>query len=255
MASKLDPGCSTFKHQGRTITVKMIDPKVGADGRINNDWHGYIYRIPMNRRGAVVDVVGTISHATYTITGWRHPIKITTSAVFMLPPIVITHIEIGHRGAVGIRDFAEIDLEGLPLIKIKMAAIRAGTFAAKLKTRGAKTPKSHPFMRRKELDQPLTDIRMGGRLGSADEIVFGRNYQAENRRLILPIDDLRSLEQIAKLYNEYYKIGRDRLGYVSCVKYLSQQSGRPANTCQQMISMCRERGLLTKPTKRKRGKK
>ena len=254
MASKPVPGCATFKHQGRTITVKMIDPKVGADGRVNPKWREYFYRIPMNRRGAVVDVVGTITHATYTVEGWRHPIKIITSAV-LIPPIVITHIEIGHRDYVGIEHFAEIDLDGLPLIKIKNAAIQAGTFTAKVKSRGAKLPKTHPFLRMGEWDQPLTDIRIGGRLNTADEIEFSRNYQAENPRLMLPIDDPRSLKQIAKLYNDYYKIGRDALGYVSCVKYLSQQTNRPENTCQQMIAMCRKRKLLNKPTKRKRGKK
>jgi len=175
-----------------------------------------------------------------------------------VPPIAITHIEIGDRKLIGSAEaleLGEIDLDGLPLIKIKNAAIQAGTFTAKLKSRGAKSPKTHPFVQIKELDQPLTDIRIGGRLNTADEIVLNRNYQAENPRLMLPIDDPRSLEQIAKLYNEYYKIGRDALGYVSCVKYLSRFSGRPENTCQQMIAMCRKQKLLTKPTKQKRGKK
>jgi len=255
MASKPVPGCATFKHQGRTITVKMIDPKVGADGRINLNGHNYFYRIPMNRRGAVVDVVGTIIQATYTVEGWRHPIKIITSGVFV-PPIAITHIEIGDPKLIGWAEAllqGEIDLDGLPLIKIKNAAIQAGTFTAKVKSRGANIPKTHPYF--KWADNPLTDIRIGGRLNTADEIEFGRNFEAENPRLMLPIDDPRSLKQIAKLYNDYYKIGRDALGYVSCVKYLSQQTNRPENTCQQMIAMCRKQKLLTKPTKRKRGKK
>jgi len=261
MASKPVPGCATFKHQGRTITVKMIDPKVGADGRINPNWRNYIYRIPMTRRGAVVDVVGTITHATYTVDGWRHPIKIITSAIFV-PPIVITHIEIGDPKLIGSAKAllqGEIDLDGLPLTKIKNAAIQAGTFTAKVKSRTAnkigKLTSTARYLQIKELDQPLTDIRIGGRLNTADQIVFNRDIEAENPRLMLPIDDPRSLEQIAKLYNEYYKIGRDALGYVSCVKYLSQQTNRPENTCQQMIAMCRKQKRLTKPTKRKRGKK
>ena len=100
MASKPDPGSATFKHQGRTITVKMIEPKVGADGRINPNWGKYIYRIPTKRRGALVDVVGTITHAIYRVDGWRHPIKIIASAAFG-PPIIITHIQIGDHKLIG----------------------------------------------------------------------------------------------------------------------------------------------------------
>lgn len=258
MASKPHPARSTFKHQGRTITVEMINPAVGVDGRIDNKWRAYTYRIPFGRRGAVVDVVGTITHATFAILGWRHPIKIITSATFIGTPIVIQHIEIGHRGDLSITDFADIDIDGLPLIKIKDAAIRAATFTAKLKSRksnkvGVLTARM-PYMRIKELDQPLTDIKIGGRLTDANQIAIGRKYQAENLRLMLPIDDPQSLKQVAKLYNDYYKIGRDALGYISCVKYISQQTNRPANTCQQMITKCREHKLLPKPNKRKRGK-
>ena len=269
MALIKHPAWATVKHQGIVLTVEMINPNVNLDGRIPRGWRYYTYRIPFGKRGAVVDVVGIITHATFAVTGWRHPIQFRTNNLGIGDPIIIQHIEIGTYGSesgdVGFEDYAEIDLSGLPLTKLRDAAIRASTFTGKLKTRKSNTKKlteqkitvtsRHPYLRIVELDHEITDIKVGGGLPGKEFAQLSRKSDLENVRAFGPMRSDQALNEIAKHYKNYYKIGKENLGYLSCAKYLEKMTGRSSNTCQQMISICRERGKLPKPTKRKRGTK
>lgn len=260
MLIKDEPGCSSFKHFGRTITVEMIDPKVGSDGRINVDPSRYTYEIPLNKRGAIVDVVGLITRATFEVTGWRHPIRFTTSNLGFGDPVIIQHITIGKLGALGINEYQDVELDNLPLGKMREAARRAATFTGTLKTRtknkSGKVKSRHRYLRVSELnDQPIQNIRVGGKLTDKQNARFGAKLDLENVRELLPIDDPRSLAEIARWYEHYYKIGRAAAGYVNVRKYISIQTGRPENTISAMITRCRAQKLLPKQTKRKRGTK
>ena len=269
MASIKHPAWATVKHQGIGLTVEMINPDVDLSGRIPRGWRYYTYRIPFGRRGAVVDVVGVITHATFAVTGWRHPIRFRTNNLNIGDPIIIQHIQIGTYGSesgdVGFEDYAEIDLSGLPLTKLRDAAIRASTFTGKLKTRKSNTKKlaeqkitvasRHRYLRIVELDNAVTDIKVGGGLPGKEFARLTRKSDLENVRAFGPISSDQALNEIAKHYKNYYKIGKENLGYLSCAKYLEKMTGRSSNTCQQMISICRKRGKLPKQTKRKRGTK
>ena len=260
-----EPGCSSFKHFGRTITVEMVDPKVGSDGRINIEPARYTYEIPLNKRGAIVDVVGLITRATFEVTGWDHPIRFTTSNIGFGDPVIIQHITIGKLGALGIMEYKDVELDNLPLGKMREAARRAATFTGKLKTRtknysGTKknpvVTSRHRYLRVSELnDQPIQNIRVGGKLTDKQDARFGAKLDLENVRELLPIDDPRSLAEIARWYVMYYKIGRAAAGYISVRKYIAIQTGRPVNTISAMITRCRAQKLLPKQTKRKRGAK
>ena len=271
MASKEHPARATVKHQGIVLAVEMINPDVDLNGGIPRGWRYYTYRIPFGKRGAVVDVVGVITHATFAVTGWRHPIRFRTNNLGIGDPVIIQHIQIGTYGSesgdVGFEDYAEIDLSGLPLTKLRDAAIRASTFTGKLKTRKSNKKKamvfgqtktvksSHPYLRVLELDNEVTDIKVGGGLSGKEFARLTRKSDLENVRVFAPIRSDRALDEIAKHYKNYYKIGRENLGYLSCAKYLEKMTGRSSNTCQQMISICRDRKKLPKPNKRKRGTK
>ena len=271
MASIKHPARATVKHQGIVLTVEMINPDVNLNGRIPQGWRYYTYRIPFGKRGAVVDVVGVITHATFAVTGWRHPIRFRTNNLGIGDPIIIQHIQIGTYGSesgdVGIEDYAEIDLDGLPLIKLRDAAIRASTFTGKLKTRKSNEKitmvrghtmtvgSRHPYLRIVELDNEITDIKVGGGLSGSEFARLTRKSDLENVRIFSPIRSDQALDDIARHYKDYYKIGKENLGYLSCAKYLEKMTGRSSNTCQQMISICRERDKLPKPNKRKRGTK
>jgi hypothetical protein len=135
MPAKNKPGLAKFQHYGRTITVEMVDPKVGSDGRVNIEPARYTYEIPLNKRGAIVDVVGLITRATFEVTGWRHPIRFTTSNIGFGDPVIIQHIAIGKLGALGIMEYQDVELDNLPLGKMREAARRAATFTGTLKTR------------------------------------------------------------------------------------------------------------------------
>ena len=270
MPAKQHPARATFKHQGRTITVEMIDPKVLLNGHIPTIEPGRLtYRIPFGKRGAVVDVVGTIAHATFLVTGWRHPLTIKTATSFVGYPIIIKHIEIGHKDYPGAKDFADVDLDGLPLGKIRIAAQRAATFTGKLKTRKTNSARGsldgeqlgkvgspHPYLRITELDKyHPADIKIGGTLNAKDTAAFGAKYENENAREYAPMDSDRALKEIAKHYKYFYKVGRENLGWLTCAQYLAKMTGRKDTTCQQMVSKCKKRGFLVKTTKRKRGTK
>ena len=113
MASKQHPARSTFKHYGRAITVEMVDPKVGLDGRVNVDPSRYTYQIPLNKRGAVVNLVGLITRATFEVTGWQHPIRFTTTNIGIGDPVIIQHIAIGKLGDLWAMEYKDVDLNGL----------------------------------------------------------------------------------------------------------------------------------------------
>ena len=261
MASKQHPARSTFKHYGRAITVEMVDPKVGLDGRVNVHPSRYTYEIPLNKRGAVVDVVGLITRATFEVTGWQHPIRFTTINIGIGDPVIIQHIAIGKLGDLGIMEYKDIDLNGLPLGKIREHARRAATFTGTLKTRAQNSwgggEMRHPYLRVKELDdQPIQNIKVGGQLTNSQDARFGAKLDLENRRELLSMDHPRSLAEIARWYKFYYKIGREAAGYVTVEQYISTQTGRPVNTVRTMITKCRVgEKYLSKPTKRKRGTK
>jgi hypothetical protein len=175
--------------------------------------------------------------------------------------VIIQHIEIGKRGYLWSHEWQEVDLDGIPLGKIREHARRAATFVGKLKTRTSNTvgnPKvtsQHPFIRFRELDEPITDIKIGGELSAIDAAQFGSKYDPENNRSLLPMNNPKSLAEVARLYKQYYQIGRDAAGYLTVSKYIAREINRPATTCQQMISIARAQGLLPKQTKRKRGTK
>jgi len=260
MPAKDKPGLAKFQHYGRTITVEMVDPKIGADGRVSIDPSRYTYEIPLNKRGAIVDVVGLITRATFEVTGWRHPIRFTTSNIGFGDPVIIQHIAIGKLGALGIMEYQDVELDNLPLGKMREAARRAATFTGKLKTRtknkSGKVTSRHRYLRISELnDQPIQNIRVGGRLTNKQDARFGAKLDLENVREFLPIDDPRSLAEIARWYEMYYKIGREAAGYVNVRKYIAIQTGRPENTVNAMITRYRAQKPLPKQTKRKRGAK
>jgi hypothetical protein len=260
MPAKNKPGLAKFQHYGRTITVEMVDPKVGSDGRVNIEPARYTYEIPLNKRGAIVNVVGLITRATFEVTGWRHPIRFTTSNIGFGDPVIIQHIAIGKLGALGIMEYQDVELDNLPLGKMREAARRAATFTGTLKTRtknkSGKVTSRHRYLRISELnDQPIQNIRVGGRLTNKQDARFGAKLDLENVRELLPIDDPRSLTEIARWYEHYYKIGRAAAGYVNVRKYIAIQTGRPENTVNAMITRCRAEKLLPKQTKRKRGAK
>lgn len=260
MPAKNKPGCSSFQHFGRTITVEMVDPKVGSDGRVSIEPARYTYEIPLNKRGAIVDVVGLITRATFEVTGWRHPIRFTTSNLGFGDPVIIQHITIGKLGALGIMEYQDVELDNLPLGKMREAARRAATFTGTLKTRtknkSGKVSSRHRYLRVSELnDQPIQNIRVGGKLTDKQNARFGAKLDLENVRELLPIDDPRSLAEIARWYEMYYKIGRAAAGYVNVRKYISIQTGRPENTVNAMITRYRAQKPLPKQTKRKRGTK
>ena len=260
MPAKDKPGLAKFQHYGRTITVEMVDPKIGADGRVSIDPSRYTYEIPLNKRGAIVDVVGLITRATFEVTGWRHPIRFTTSNIGFGDPVIIQHIAIGKLGALGIMEYQDVELDNLPLGKMREAARRAATFTGKLKTRtknkSGKVTSRHRYLRISELnDQPIQNIRVGGRLTNKQDARFGAKLDLENVREFLPIDDPRSLAEIARWYEMYYKIGREAAGYVNVRKYIAIQTGRPETTVNAMITRCRAKKLLPKQAKRKRGAK
>ena len=260
MPAKNKPGLAKFQHYGRTITVEMVDPKIGSDGRVSIEPARYTYEIPLNKRGAIVDVVGLITRATFEVTGWRHPIRFTTSNIGFGDPVIIQHIAIGKLGALGIMEYQDVELDNLPLGKMREAARRAATFTGTLKTRtknkSGKVTSRHRYLRVSELnDQPIQNIRVGGRLTNKQDARFGAKLDLENVRELLPIDDPRSLTEIARWYEHYYKIGRAAAGYVNVRKYIAIQTGRPENTVNAMITRCRAEKLLPKQTKRKRGAK
>lgn len=260
MPAKNKPGCSSFQHFGRTITVEMVDPKVGSDGRVSIEPARYTYEIPLNKRGVIVDVVGLITRATFEVTGWRHPIRFTTSNLGFGDPVIIQHITIGKLGALGVMEYQDVELDNLPLGKMREAARRAATFTGTLKTRtknkSGKVSSRHRYLRVSELnDQPIQNIRVGGKLTDKQNARFGAKLDLENVRELLPIDDPRSLAEIARWYEMYYKIGRAAAGYVNVRKYISIQTGRPENTVNAMITRYRAQKPLPKQTKRKRGTK
>ena len=265
MPAKNKPGLAKFQHYGRTITVEIVDPKIGSDGRVSIEPARYTYEIPLNKRGAIVDVVGLITRATFEVTGWRHPIRFTTSNIGFGDPVIIQHIAIGKLGVLGIMEYQDVELDNLPLGKMREAARRAATFTGTLKTRiknysGTKknpvVTSRHRYLRVSELnDQPIQNIRVGGRLTNKQDARFGAKLDLENVRELLPIDDPRSLAEIARWYEHYYKIGRAAAGYVNVRKYIAIQTGRPENTVNAMITRCRAEKLLPKQTKRKRGAK
>ena len=140
------------------------------------------------------------------------------------------------------------------------AARRAATFTGILKTRtknkSNEVTSRHRYLRVSELnDQPIQNIRVGGRLTNKQDARFGAKLDLENVRELLPINDPRSLAEIARWYEMYYKIGREAAGYVNVRKYIAIQTGRAENTVNAMITRCRAKKLLPKPTKRKRGAK
>ena len=260
MASKQHPARSTFNHFGRAITVEMVDPKVGLDGRVNVNPGRYTYQIPLNKRGAVVDVVGLITRATFEVTGWQHPIRFTTTNIGYGDPVIIQHIAIGKLGDLDAIEYKDVELDNLPLGKMREAARRAATFTGTLKTRTKNklgiVSSEHPYLRIKGLDnQPVQNIKIGGSLDHAQHARFGAKLDLENRREFLPIDHPRSLAEIARWYKLYYKIGRAAAGYVTVEQYISRQTGRPANTVRAMITRCKAQKLLSKQTKQKRGTK
>ena len=264
MPAKQHQARSSFKHYGRTITVEMVNPKVGLDGRVNVQPGRYIYRIPFNKRGAVVDVVGVITHATFKVTGWIHPIRLSTYASWRGSAIYVKHIEIGYKQDPDAVEMGnELELDKLPIGKIREHAIRAATFTGKLKTRKSNKTKvgtitigsNLPYLRIKELDlHPITEMRIGGKLPNRDLARFPSKMDLE-QIVYTRISHEKALSKVRDLYNTYYQLGRDAAGYITCAEYISIHTGRPPTTCQQQIAMCRKIGLLPKATKQKRGTK
>ena len=269
---------ATFQHGGRTLTVEMIEPRLKTNGEPIGKHPPPIYRrINSNAKAGRHIVIGYITHATFTVTGWRHPIEFRTIATIFGSPITISRITIGTDEPLGAVDYetqGQITPDGLPMVKLLNAALKASAFTAYARPhrttaaiRGipfrVNMDNAPPFMMLRDASEPLEFIRIGGNLtaiaNDAKVLAGSPQIAATHRADDAPIKSPAALKRIADLYRQAETFGKVGRGHQTIAKWIEHQtnSKRPAATVQQMIGWARKAKLLDerKPKpKPKRGK-
>jgi len=265
---------ATFGHAGRVLTVEMIVPRLMANGKPIGKHPSPIYRrINSNAKAARHIVTGYFTHATFRVTGWRHPIEFRTMTTFFGSPITIKRITIGSDEPLSVVDYetqGQITLDGLPMGKLLNAALQASAFTAyawphgttgaiRGRTIGVNMDSAPPFMVLQDVSKPLEFIRIGGNAVTVakDAKVLAGSPQiaAIHRADDAPIKSRAALKRIADLYRQAETLGKADRGHQTIAKWIEHQTNgkRPATTVQQMIGWARDEKLLDKP-KPKRGR-
>ena len=283
---------NTFRHNGHAYTVTMIEPRLNANGQPSADaMRTAIFERPKvtnANRGKVVTVTGYLTPATFTVTGFRHPIEFEINQTPILgAPITMQWIGIGTRGGVElVSDWiaqGQISLDDLPLKKLLAAAVKACAFTATTiatdeitasmdlgngvtRVRKMNIASSPRFMKLQGLP-PLTFTRIGGELVQVKKntkaLTAPSQVEAVHRADAAPMKSPQALKRIAELYETADRLGRDGRGYRTIAEWieLKTNGARPATTAQQMISLARNAGYLekrkpkTKTKPKQRGKK
>ena len=283
---------NTFRHNGHAYTVTMIEPRLNANGQPSADaMRTAIFERPKvtnANRGKVVTVTGYLTPATFTVTGFRHPIEFEINQTPILgAPITMQWIGIGTRGGVElVSDWiaqGQISLDDLPLKKLLAAAVKACAFTATTiatdeitasmdlgngvtRVRKMNIASSPRFMKLQGLP-PLTFTRIGGELVQVKKntkaLTAPSQVEAVHRADAAPMKSPQALKRIAELYEAAERLGRDGRGYRTIAEWieLKTNGARPATTAQQMISLARNAGYLekrkakTKTKPKQRGKK
>jgi len=269
---------ATFHHGGRVLTVEMIVPRLKANGEPIGKHPPPIYRrINSNAKADRHIVTGYITHATFTVTGWRHPIEFRTIVTIFGYPITIGRITIGTDEPLGIEAYetqGQITLDGLPMVKLLNAALQASAFTAYARPHrttaaiGGRQMRVNmdnapPFMVLRDASEPLEYIRIGGNLTAiakdAKVLAGSPQIAATHRADDAPIKSPAALKRIAYLFRQAEMLGKSGRGHQTIAKWIEHQTNgkRPAATVQQMIGWARDAKLLDrrKPKpKPKRGK-
>ena len=283
---------NTFRHNGHAYTVTMIEPRLNANGQPTADaMRTAIFERPKvtnANRGKVVTVTGYLTPATFTVTGFRHPIEFEINQTpFLGAPITMQWIGIGTRGGVElVSDWitqGQISLDDLPLKKLLAAAVKACAFTATTiatdevtssmdlgngvtRARKMNIANSPRFMKMPNMP-PLTFTRIGGELVQVKKntkaLTAPSQVEAVHRADAAPMKSPQALKRIADLYKAAERLGRDGRGYRTIAEWIELKTNgvRPASTAQQMISLARDAGYLekyqpkTKTKPKQRGKK
>jgi len=268
---------ATFQHGGRTLTVEMIEPRLAANGKPNGKPPTTYRRINSNAKADRHIVTGYFTYATFTVTGWRHPIEFRTIATIFGSPITISRITIGTDEPLGVMEYQErgqITLDGLPMGKLLNAALQASAFTAYARPHRTTAAidgrqmrvnmdNAPPFMVLHDASEPLEFIRIGGNptaIANDSKVLAGSpQIAATHRADDAPIKSPAALKRIADLYRQAETFGKVGRGHQTIAKWIEHQtnSKRPAATVQQMIGWARKAKLLDerKPKpKSKRGK-
>lgn len=281
---------NTFRHDGHAYTVTMIEPRINANGQPSADaMRTAIFERPKvtnANRGKVVTVTGYFTPATFTVTGFRHPIEFETNKTPILgAPITMQWIGVGTRGGVRwVSDWVtqgQISLENLPLRKFLAAAVKACAFTATTiatdeitasidlgngvtQVKKMNIANSPRFMKMQGMS-PLTFTRIGGELVQVKKntkaLTAPSQVEAVHRADAAPMKSPQALKRIAELFEAAEGLGREGRGYRTIAEWIEMKTNgvRPASTAQQMISLARDSGYLekrkpkTKP--KQRGKK
>lgn len=277
MSQRKQPS-TTFGHANRTITVTMIEPKINANGKPTLNESNHIYRrinpaSNTTTKPQRVKVMGYFVPASFRVTGWIHPIEFRTMFNPFSSRITIQRITVGTDDTLGALDIDDgqdqITLTGIPMGKLLAAAVKACVFTAYAKparstvnlfgkTRRADPTGLPPFWKTNQSD-PIEFVSIGGTPTKADTAVLLATTPDDRAGVdLLPMSSPAALRRIASLYKFAEQAGRVGRDYKSVADWISDRTGRPATTCQQMISMARDAKLLPKPvtkTKPKRGHK
>jgi len=266
---------ATFQHGGLTLTVEMIVPPLAANGEPIGKPPTTYRRINSNAKAGRHTVTGYFTHATFTVTGWRHPIEFRTIATIFGSPITISRITIGTDESLGAMDYrtqGQITLDGLPMGKLINAALKASAFTAYARphrTTAAVNGRqmrvgmngAPPFMVLHDASEPLEFIRIGGNptaIANDSKVLAGSpQIAATHRADDAPIKSPAALKRIADLYRQAEMLGKVGRGHQTIAKWIEHQtnSKRPAATVQQMIGWARKAKLLDeRKPKPKRGK-
>ena len=270
---------ATFGHANRSITVTMIEPKINANGKPTLNELNHIYRRinPVSNtttKPQRVKVVGYFVPASFRVTGWIHPIEFRTMFNVFSSRITIQRITVGTDDTLGILDIDggqdQVTLTGIPMGKLLAAAVKACVFTAYAKptrstvnflgkTRRFDPTGAPPFMKITDQSDPIEFVSIGGTPTKADTAALLATTLDDRAGVdLLPMSSPAALRRIADLYKFAEQAGRVGRDYKSVADWISDRTGRPATTCQQMISMARDAKLLPKPvtkTKPKRGHK
>lgn len=270
---------TTFGHANRTITVTMIEPKINANGKPTLNESNHIYRRinPVSNTATKpqrVKVVGYFVPASFRVTGWIHPIEFRTMFNPISSRITIQRITVGTDDILGAQDIYDgqdqVTLTGIPMGKLLAAAVKACVFTAYAKptrstvnllgkTRRFDPTGAPPFMKIANQSDPIEFVSIGGTPTKADTAALLATTLDDRAGVdLLPMSSPAALRRIASLYKFAEQAGRVGRDYKSVADWISDRTGRPATTCQQMISMARDAKLLPKPvtkTKPKRGHK
>lgn len=268
---------ATFGHAGRVLTVEMIVPRLAANGKPIGKVHTTYPRINSNAKASRHTVTGYFTYATFTVTGWRHPIEFRTMATIFGYPITIGRITIGTDEPLGAVDYetqGQITLDGLPMGKLLNAALQASAFTAYAwphRTTAAidgrqmrvNMDNAPPFMVLHDASEPLEFISIGGNptaiANDAKVLAGSPQIAATHRADDAPIKSPAALKRIADLFGQAETLGKAGRGHQTIAKWIEHQTNgkRPAATVQQMICWARDAKLLDrrKPQpKPKRGK-